>query len=346
MRVKVVRDREHNASTPARASAAAGPDHGRIPPVAAHTACITAGCPPEAGPPFWRVAAKRSSSRFRTALAPELEWGCRGGTGRGKAGQGRWVVPRSAPRVPSRHDEDMAASEADPLALLRELDDPDWPEWYGCTRPGAAAPALTPRTRPGTPPPLREIGAAYTALRQAGGTRWSPTSRGSSGLTPAFRRTSADSRRTPTPTRRRRRAPSTRPAVTDTSFIVLFRFTNTTRMATSAESSSCGTSRTTVAPAPNTADPSSTCSTAKHSAASSTPARTSRTAPRLRADRPLGATGAARRPGQRQAYGSLWGRADGANARVLAQRPGRCPLSGRSPSRASWWRRRSGPRRP
>lgn len=346
MRVKVVRDREHNASTPARASAAAGPDHGRIPPVAAHTACITAGCPPEAGPPFWRVAAKRSSSRFRTALAPELEWGCRGG--RGRAGQGR-----------------AGGSYLDPLRVCRRVTMRTWPRakrirWRCCAssmirtgRSGTAPHApvrLLQHSHHARAPvhrrPCGRSGAAYTALRQAGGTRWSPTSRGSSGLTPAFRRTSADSRRTPTPTRRRRRAPSTRPAVTDTSFIVLFRFTNTTRMATSAESSSCGTSRTTVAPAPNTADPSATCSTAKHSAASSTPARTSRTAPRLRADRPLGATGAARRPGQRQAYGSLWGRADGANARVLAQRPGRCPLSGRSPSRASWLRRRSGPRRP
>lgn len=118
----------------------------------------------------------------------------RDGAGQGRAGQGR-----------------AGGSYLDPLRVCRRVTMRTWPRakrirWRCCASP------MIRTGRSGTAPhapvrllqhshharapvhrrPCGRSGAAYTTLRQAGGTRWSPTSRGSSGVTPAFRRTSAD----------------------------------------------------------------------------------------------------------------------------------------------------------
>jgi hypothetical protein len=115
-------------------------------------------------------------------------------------------------------------------------------------------------------------GLAYTALRQAGGTSLSSTSRGSSGLSFTRRRASAGSRFAPASTR----APPVAAPSADVSpssdrngRTVLYRFASAARMATSAESSSSGTSETTSAAALITTARGATSSTARHSAAAS-----------------------------------------------------------------------------
>lgn len=88
--------------------------------------------------------------------------------------------------------------------------------------------------------PCGRSGLAYTALRHAGGTSLSSTSRGSSGLTPTFRRASAGRPRTPARTRFPALAASSAfdsPSNARNGRTVAYRFASAARMATSAEPS-------------------------------------------------------------------------------------------------------------